>query len=232
MTLRHVGLKVTAMAAGGVLSVASMAFASGLSLYPGTEAAGMAGAFRGVADDWSAAFWNPAGLVDLPATQVVGTGTFVLPNMNLTPSEFNGYNTGTVYQNRSVITAPGVSGFARSGTQKLTYGIGVWAPFGLGFRWDYLYHLPPGYNPLVTFPARSTESDLKVVDIHPTMAYRVSPNFSVGAGVSMNYASLMLHDTALNQNPLTQTAKTLRNIINQTYLPYLLQFFPKYDVVI
>ena len=88
MTLRHVGLKVTAMAAGGVLSVASMVFASGLSLYPGTEAAGMAGAFRGVADDWSAAFWNPAGLVDLPATQVVGTGTFVLPNMNLTPSEY------------------------------------------------------------------------------------------------------------------------------------------------
>lgn len=219
MTVRQVGWKAAALAAGGLLSVAAMAHASGLALYPGTAAAGMAGAFRGVADDWSAAFWNPAGLVDLSGTQIVGTGTFVLPNMNLTPTEFNGYTTSTVYQNRDVITAPGINGFMRSGDKKLAYGIGVWAPFGLGFRWDGLYALPPGYNPSVTYPTQATESDLKVVDIHPTVAYRLSPTLSVGAGVSMNYASLMLHEAALNQNPLSETA--LSPLINAPfdYLP-------------
>ena len=28
----------------------------------GSKAIGMGGAFRGLADDWSAAYWNPAGL--------------------------------------------------------------------------------------------------------------------------------------------------------------------------
>ncbi len=205
MTVRHMARISAALAAGAMLGGASSAFASGLALYPGTQAAGMAGAFRGVADDWSAAFWNPAGLIDLSGTQVVGTSTIVLPNMNLTPTEFNGYSTSTVYQNRNAITAPGVNGFARSGDKKLAYGIGVWAPFGLGFQWDDLYHLPPGYNPSATYPSQGTESNLKVVDIHPTVAYRMSPNFSVGAGVSMNYASLKLHEVALNQNPLTAT---------------------------
>ena len=28
----------------------------------GTKALGLGGAFRGLADDWSASYWNPAGL--------------------------------------------------------------------------------------------------------------------------------------------------------------------------
>src|SRR5207302_979591 len=102
MTLcRRVILAALFASAATAVCCAPRAFASGVALYPGTDAAGMAGAFRGVADDWSAAFWNPAGLVDVEGSQVAVTGTFVLPTLNVTPLPYNGYANTIVYQNRS-----------------------------------------------------------------------------------------------------------------------------------
>ncbi len=198
LTGRVVSWMVMASAAFGGAEVAR---ASGLALYPGTDAAGMAGAFHAVADDWSAAFWNPAGLVQLPGSQISATGTAVLPDLTVTPNLLHGYATRPVYQNKQVLAFPGVNGFGRGGDERLAYGIAVFAPFGLGTKWD-LYNLPPGYNDAVAYPEFDSESDLKVVDVHPTVAYRVSPALSVGAGVSVNYADVSLHQVSLQPNGL------------------------------
>jgi long-chain fatty acid transport protein len=196
---------------------ATHAHASGLALYPGTDAAGMAGAFRAVADDWSAAFWNPAGLVNLPGTQLSATGTFVLPNLTVTPAPLNGFATTRVYQDREVIAFPGVSGFARVTDEgKYSYGFGVFAPFGLGTKWD-LYNLPPGYNDRVTYPKFDHESDLKVVDLHPTFAIQVSPSLAAGAGLSINYASLTLRQVSLQPNGILAQAPELSPLIRAPF---------------
>lgn len=187
--------------AGSTLGGARLACASGVSLYPGTDAAGMAGAFRAVADDWSAAFWNPAGLVHLPASQVAITGTAILPDLTVTPNELHGYATTPVYQSRQSIVFPGLAGFARAGDGRVAYGLGVFSPFGLSTRWD-LYNLPAGYNDDVAYPEFDSESDFKVIDLHPTVAYGVNDALAVGAGLSLTYTDVSLHQVRLQTNGL------------------------------
>lgn len=200
--MRLTGRVVSCMLlAGSVLGGARLALASGVSLYPGTDAAGMAGAFRAVADDWSAAFWNPAGLLRLPGSQFAVTGTAILPDLTVTPNELHGYATTAVHQDRQVIPFPGAGGFARAGDERVAYGLGVFTPFGLATRWD-LYNLPPGYNDAVTYPEFDSESDLKVVDVHPTVAYGLSDALAVGAGLSLTYSDLSLHQVRLQTNGL------------------------------
>jgi long-chain fatty acid transport protein len=48
-----------------LLALSAMSFANGLNLNSlGTKALTMGGAFVGLADDFSAIFWNPAGLAN------------------------------------------------------------------------------------------------------------------------------------------------------------------------
>jgi len=52
------------------LMITSGAYAGGLALSGiGSKAIGMGGAFRGLADNWSAAYWNPAGLTQLSESE-------------------------------------------------------------------------------------------------------------------------------------------------------------------
>ncbi len=54
-----------------------------LQIEPGNRASGMGNAHVAIADDASAAWWNPAGLAYLEHTEVMGTYTDWLPNINL-----------------------------------------------------------------------------------------------------------------------------------------------------
>src|SRR3990172_6214972 len=52
-----------------LLLLPQMLWASGMSLNVGAKASALGGAFRGLADDWSAASWNPAGLAYLQKSE-------------------------------------------------------------------------------------------------------------------------------------------------------------------
>jgi long-chain fatty acid transport protein len=79
------------------------------------------------------------------------------------------------------------------------YGLGVYVPYGLGTTWD-AYELPGA--PMVYsdgFPKDDMLSSIAVLDVHPTVAYKVSPIFSVGAGLSAMYG--MIDITKMSFNP-------------------------------
>jgi len=61
---------------------------------------------------------------------------------------------------------------------RLSYGLGIYAPFGLGFRWPQ----DSGFRTL------AIESQLTYLSINPVVAWRVLPNLSVGGGPTINYA--------------------------------------------
>lgn len=63
-------------ATDGQVSAAKKAFESARPLYVGSRALGMGNAFTAVADDASAGFWNPAGLIQWQGVKLFGVNKF------------------------------------------------------------------------------------------------------------------------------------------------------------
>src|SRR4030067_3787620 len=98
--------------------LSSLVLASGI-LVPGIgdKATSMGGAFRAPAHDWSAAWWNPAGLAYLEASEFTSQLMILAPRPNFTPditaSGYDlGYRNGTEWNPSDRISYfPNVGGF-------------------------------------------------------------------------------------------------------------------------
>ncbi|MCP5064388.1 MAG: hypothetical protein GY936_18255, partial [Ignavibacteriae bacterium] len=153
---------------------ATSSFANGLSLNSvGTKALGMGGAFVGLANDATAIYWNPAGFaaqkssVDLFFTGIMPSGSYQMDAAGIDATlKSNLYPTG------------GLLGVYNS--KKLTFGLGIYVPAGLGAEW----------NPEDVGQTANLEllSQIGVVNISPAVAYQVNEKFSIGLAVNISYA--------------------------------------------
>jgi long-chain fatty acid transport protein len=77
------------------------------------------------------------------------------------------------------------------------FGLAVEAPFGLTTEWD---------NP-ATFPGRylSTKAALRVVDVNPTLGWKLTPNFGLGFGAIFRFSDVELQRYVPFLNPFTGT---------------------------
>jgi len=188
-----------------VLFLTTSLFASGVGLTGiGARATALGGNFRGVANDWSAMFWNPAGLTQIKGMQfggsfelisVVGKYTFTQD----ATMPFSVYRTAETENEPKTFPIP-AAGFVY-GTEKMAFGLSVYAPFGLGAEWDVMD--TEAYNS--AYPAIDYEDDLKVIDIHPTFAMQINEKLSVGVGLSLVYADIIIRKPTLTPNPLIFT---------------------------
>ncbi len=180
------------------------AVAGGLNLAGvGAKALAMSGAFRGIADDWSAMYWNPAGLAGQGSgiwleAKVLYPITSVTPN---TPNMMDPYDGYYLYRNGWEQTSvssghpSGALAFQYQVQDNLTAGLAVYAPSALGAEWDNLFIGPyNGYNEDPEYPTKDWYSDLKVINIHPTVGFKVTDRFSVGAGLIAKYATVTLRN--------------------------------------
>lgn len=153
----------------------------------GTAASGMGNAFAAQADDPSALHYNPAGMTQLHGLQVMaggllsgGTTTFTGPTGLNSTGDRNGSFAwpapGHLY-----ITA-GLYDLGVRALENLTLGVGVTIPFGSVSRY-------PSDGPL---RFKTTFGALPLMDIKPTVAYRVTPNLSLGFGADLYTFSGML----------------------------------------
>lgn len=157
----------------------------------GPKALAMSGAFRAIADDWSAAYWNPAGLAG-QENKISLEGKSLFPMVWLTPQVSSSYAGYENYRNgieqtcaAKAYPVPGM-GLVYGINDKLTAGLGVFAPSALGAVWKDLYTGPPyNYGNTVPYPEEGWSSDLKVIDIHPTLAYRVNYCLRLGLGLAV-----------------------------------------------
>jgi long-chain fatty acid transport protein len=129
----------------------------------------MGTAFTAVADDPSTISVNPAGLTQLSGTEVYGGTTFIIPSTEYTSP------TGQTEQTKSQIFFPPhlyvVSDLSK---EDLRFGLGIFSLYGIGGRkWDK--------DGLTRYS--STESFIATLSLNPTIAWRVSPTLSIGAGV-------------------------------------------------
>ncbi len=171
----------------GILTTcASTSMAAGFALIE-QSASQMGNAFAGgsaVANDASTIFFNPAGMTRLQ-TQVVAGAHLVEPSArfdgNATdPAGFpvSGGNGGDAGGNGVV---PNLY-FSTPLGDGLFAGIGINVPFGLSTK----------YNDNWKGRYQAIESEITTININPSLAYKVSNQFSVGVGINLQYIDAKL----------------------------------------
>lgn len=173
----------------------------------GSKALNMGGAFRALADDWSAAFWNPAGLAYLPNSEFT-MNLYTLnfrpeytPNVNLGESGYSysfGYSAEKQYPDDRAYFLPSFSGFHKfPQIAGFTGGLAFYAPYKLEGRWD-LYEPPSGYNNDIPYPQYEHSTDILIWDIHPSVAKTfMEDKLALGLGINVQKAEFELRKTVL-----------------------------------
>lgn len=173
-----------------ISSLSVSLFAGGFALSGvGSRATAMGGAYRGLADDATAMYWNPAGLAFQDGNKVDLGGTFIMPSAKWENpnAAATGLRPGETESEKALKAFPNAF-LTMAKHPKLKYGLGVFVPYGLGSTWD-LYASPAGWT---TFPENEMSSSIAVFDVHPSVAYKLMPNLSVGAGLGFMYGTIDL----------------------------------------
>jgi long-subunit fatty acid transport protein len=185
-----------------ILLFATSLFAAGVSVTGiGARATSLGGSYRAISDDWSGMYWNPAGITQINGWHVGLATELLRPVGTYKPALWNDSVFSVTRQTETrnepqTFVAP-CFGVVYKLSDKLTAGLGAWAPFGLGSKWDLLN--TDGYNS--AFPEYDYENDLKTFDIHPTVAYKLIDMISFGAGIGLVYADFMIRQPLFSKNP-------------------------------
>jgi long-chain fatty acid transport protein len=156
------------------------------------SASGLGNAYAGVAaiaEDASTVFTNPAGMTYIEGTQATGVLHLIKPNI-----EFSNQSSIKGAGNPIVVPAGGEGGNAGDLafvpnfylvtplTDNVKFGLGVNAPFGLKTEYDKDW--------IGRF--QGVKSELKTVNINPSLAFKVNEQLSLGVGISAMWAQAEL----------------------------------------
>ena len=146
-------------------------FAAGFALYEGSARGNaLGGALIARADDPSALYYNPAGITQLPGTQMSTGCTLITPSNKVHFSE-----SGEDSELKRNWFFPPYGYLTRQMSDRLWLGVGMFARFGLGT--EYGESWPGRYN--------SYNAVVKGVEINPNVAWKVTDRFSIAGGLSV-----------------------------------------------
>ncbi len=149
------------------------------------EATARGNAFTATADNPSAIYYNPAGITQLDGTRVL-IGAYAI-SLKAKVSLDEGDNKSFSSTNTEFQTAP--QGYLTWKDEKspVALGIGVYAPFG--FALDY-----PDDTPIRTLAHKGS---IQYLTVNPVFALKVSRDFSIGVGATVNYGKADLEQGVL-----------------------------------
>lgn len=149
---------------------------------------GLGNAFAGaaaIAEDASTVYFNPAGMTYIEGTQAAGVLHLIKPSI-----EFN--NQGSVAGTARPLGGEGGNAgdlafvpnfyFVMPLNEKTKFGLGVNAPFGLKTEFDKDW--------IGRF--QGIKSELKTININPSLAFKVNDQLSLGFGLSAMWAQAEL----------------------------------------
>jgi long-chain fatty acid transport protein len=186
--------KVSALAVGAALGgVVSSAMGGGFAI--GVQSgSGTGNAFAGgaaVADDASVAWSNPAAMTLIPGKQVAGALHIVNPSFKFTDQGSTG----------AFASPPSPAGDGGDGgdltlipagfltwaiSPRMSFGVALNAPFGLKTEYD-----APWRGQL-----QAIKSEVKTLNINPSIAFKASDTVSIGGGVSYQKIDATLTNAA------------------------------------
>ena len=177
--MKNASFKIAASAMLVASVFASQAYAAGFQLSEQSSIQmGRAMAGAGVmGDDLSAVHYNPAGMTLLEGTRIQATGTWVAVN-----AEYKGDKTGATENGRKKGQLVPAGYITHQVNDQVWLGLGLTVPYGMGtdFGRDW-----EGAD-------RGNKSMILTFDINPNVAWKVNEKFSVGAGLSLQYAKAKL----------------------------------------
>ena len=153
-----------------------------------------------IAEDASTVFFNPAGLTQLRGIQ----GVAVVHGINVS-SKFSGtgssafplgLGTGTGGEAGDLAIVPNLY-FSMPVGEKLAFGLGVNAPFGLKTEYEDTW--------LGRF--QGIKSDLKTLNVNPSLAFKVNDVVSLGVGINWQRAEAELTNATLIAGPTEVRAR-------------------------
>lgn len=140
------------------------------------EAIGRGNAFFATANNPSAIYYNPAGISQLKGSYFQYGVHSIVVNSDYESG-------GAQVENEQKLQAVPQLFYTRSiGETAFTFGLGVYAPHGLGMEW-------PGNAP---FHDTAHEGQLLFASVNPVLAYAVGDKLSVAFGPSFNYSRVKL----------------------------------------
>lgn len=181
-------MKKTSIGLAVILALASGLLGNGLNLNGfGARAAAMGGAFVGLADDFTAVFWNPAGLA------LLKKGTFGLTGDLLVPKSKYFLNSSFDMKTKNKYYPAGLVGYFQPIGDRMVVGLGAYTLSGLGADWDntgfetaLAYPTPPTFftPPLENYVWRSFIGSFTLA---PSVAVKINDWISFGATLNINY---------------------------------------------
>jgi long-chain fatty acid transport protein len=161
-------------------------FANGLNLNGvGSKGSAMGTAGIGLANDWSAVFFNPAGLtqmknasISLFITDIVPSGTYNFEMLGTTMADAK---TETMHY------PSGALAYYKPINDKLVVGIAGYVPSGVGSKWN-----GDDFTNLTGGTSYAWNSTVFMITVSPVAAYKLSDKLSIGASLNINYARIMM----------------------------------------
>jgi long-chain fatty acid transport protein len=163
--------------------LANLAQAAGFALVE-QSASGLGNAYAGQAasaQDASTIFFNPAGMTRLPDRQVVMAGHLIKPQFKFDGAVSPAIGGGNGGDAGDLTLVPNAY-FAYRLTPDVYLGIAMNAPFGLKTEYDNTW----------LGRTQAIKSDLKTINLNPSIAWKVSESLSLGAGLNIQYAEATL----------------------------------------
>ena len=139
------------------------------------EAIARGNAFVATANNPSAVYYNPAGITQLPGHQF----QFGLHSLQIN-SEYRSPTGATAKTLTEIQHDPQVYYTCTRGTYPLSFGLGVYAPYGLKLEWPE----DSGFRSI------AIEGRLRYLTVNPVVAWRINDRLSLGAGPTLNYADI------------------------------------------
>ncbi|NBQ41769.1 MAG: hypothetical protein EBU23_04190 [Mycobacteriaceae bacterium] len=136
-------------------------------------------AFAATADNPSAIYYNPAGLTQLEGHQLrIGAYAVALESQFTTPA-------GGHFDTKSRVDfAPQFYYSYGMKDLPLSFGLGLYSPYGLALEWPN----NPSFGPLY--------GKMTYLTLNPVAAWQVHPTLSVAAGLTLNYSELEIRQQA------------------------------------
>ncbi len=172
-------------------------FANGLNLNGnGSKANAMGGAFVGLANDFSAAYWNPAGLAQMTTASFSLFAADILP-FGTYQFDLAGIDAKSTFKHYLIPAA----GYFQPLGDKIVVGVYLNAPSGAGAVWD-----GEDLAPLVK-GVYDWNSKLGIFTISPSIAIKVTEKIMLGATLDINYGMLKMAQPVIGLGQYSEDLK-------------------------
>ena len=133
-------------------------------------------AFVATADNPSAIYYNPAGITQLEGEHIQAGSLFYLGIYG----DYQSPTGSSLHNDPALIAAPTLQYTISPEDLPLSFGFGIYEPFGLSMKW-------PDNAP---FRQEGLEASLTYITMNPIVAWKVLPSLSIAAGPTFNYSQL------------------------------------------